>query len=188
VLPLVFKTEGLGRPQDVTLLPFYKVFDKRYTVYWKVYTAAEWEKRKAEIAARAARHKEIESRSLDEVSAGVMQSERDHNYQGERANQGGRFREARDGWFSYELKVAPDKPMTLACTYRGSEGRLRAFDILVDGEKIASQTLEIHPTELFDYEYPIPEALTRGKQHIVVKFQAQAEATAGALIDLRVFQ
>ncbi|HEY3136735.1 MAG TPA: beta-L-arabinofuranosidase domain-containing protein [Blastocatellia bacterium] len=186
--PLTFKTEGLGRPQDVTLLPFYKVFEPRYTVYWKVYTAGEWEKRKAEIAAHEARRKEIETRTVDAVTAGAAQSERDHNYKGERTNQGGRFREARDGWFSYELKISPDKPMTLACTYRGSEGRLRAFDILVDGEKIGSQTLEIHPTELFDFEYPIPEALTRGKQHITVRFEAHKDATAGALIDVRVFQ
>src|SRR5262249_3949843 len=34
--PLTFKTDGLARPQDVTLLPFYKVFEPRYTVYWKV--------------------------------------------------------------------------------------------------------------------------------------------------------
>jgi len=186
--PLTFKTEGLGRPQDVTLLPFYKVFEPRYTVYWKVYTAAEWEKRKADIAAHEARRKEIENRTIDSVTAGVAQSEREHNYKGERANQGGRFREARDGWFSYELKISPDKPMTLACTYRGSEGRLRAFDILVDGEKIGSQTLEIHPTELFDFEYPIPEALTRGKQRITVRFEAHKDATAGAVMEVRVFQ
>src|SRR5262249_34893184 len=161
---LVFKTEGLGRPQDVTLLPFYKVFDSRYTVYWQVYTAGEWEKRKAEIAAREARHKEIDSRTLDAASTGVPQSEREHNYQVEGGNEGGRFREARGGWLSYELKGATDKPMTLACTYRRSEGRLRTFDIPVDCQKIAWQTLEIHPTELFYYEYPIPEALTRGKQ------------------------
>jgi len=186
--PLTFRTEGLGRPQDVTLLPFYKVFGTRYTVYWRVYTANEWEKRKAEIATQQARRKEIESRTIDAVAAGDAQSERDHNYQGERANQGGRFREARNGWFSYDLKIAPDKPVTLACTYRGSEGRLRAFDILIDGQKIASQTLEIHPTELFDFEYAIPEALTRGKQHITVKFQARPDATAGAVTDVRVFQ
>jgi DUF1680 family protein len=186
--PLTFKTTGLARPQDITLLPFYKVFDTRYTVYWKVYTSGEWEKRKAEMAAHEARRKQIESSTLDVVTAGDVQSERDHNYQGERANQGGRFREARDGWFSYELKVLPDKPMTLACTFRGSEGRLRAFDILVDGQKIASQTLEIHPTELFDFEYPIPEALTRGKQKITVRFQARPGATAGAVTDVRVFQ
>jgi hypothetical protein len=187
--PLTFKTEGLGRPQDVVLLPFYKVFESRYTVYWKVYTAAEWEKRKAEMAAREARRKEIERQTVDAVSAGVPQSERDHNFQGERTNEGGRrSREARNGWFSYDLKVAPDKPMILVCTYRGSEGRLRAFDVLVDGEKVATQTLEIHPTELFDFEYPLPEKLTRGKQRITVKFQAHPEATAGAVIDVRVAQ
>ena len=31
--PLTFNTDGLARPQDVTLLPFYKVFEPRYTVY-----------------------------------------------------------------------------------------------------------------------------------------------------------
>jgi hypothetical protein len=46
--PLNFRTAGIGRPQDVLLLPFYKVFAQRYTVYWKVYSPAEWEKRKSE--------------------------------------------------------------------------------------------------------------------------------------------
>src|SRR5947207_7840436 len=63
--PLTFKTVGLARPQDITLLPFYKVFDTRYSVYWKVYTGGEWEKRKAEIAVHEARRKEIESRTVD---------------------------------------------------------------------------------------------------------------------------
>ena len=33
---LAFRTIGIGRPRDVTLVPFYKVFDRRYTVYWTV--------------------------------------------------------------------------------------------------------------------------------------------------------
>jgi hypothetical protein len=45
--------------------------------------------------------------------------------------------------------------------------------------------LEIHPTELFDKEYPIPERLTRGKERIVVKFQAHPNAIAGAVFDVR---
>jgi len=57
--PLTFKTDGLGRPQDITLLPFYKVFEPRYTVYWKVYTPDEWEKRKADLAAAESRRKMI---------------------------------------------------------------------------------------------------------------------------------
>jgi hypothetical protein len=189
---LSFRTSGLAQPQDVVLHPLYKISAARYTVYWKVYSPAEWEKRKADIAAREARRKEVEGRTLDAVTIGDAQSERDHGFQGENSNQGGyegrRWRAARNGWFSYQLKVIPDKPMILVCTYRGSEGPRRAFDILVDGEKVATQTLEIHPTEFFDFEYPLPESLTRGKERITVKFQAHPEAIAGAVFDVRIVQ
>ncbi|MDW8167184.1 MAG: glycoside hydrolase family 127 protein [Acidobacteriota bacterium] len=187
--PLTFRTDGLGQPRDVTLAPFYKLHDRRYTVYWKVYTPAEWERRKAEIAAREARRREIERLTVDAVNLNDPQSEQAHRFQGENTNEGyfegRRWRAARNGWFSYELKVAPDRPVLLVCTYRGSEGPPRVFDIFVEGEKIATERLEIHPTELFDKEYPIPERLTRGKERIVVKFQAHPNAIAGAVFDVR---
>ena len=34
--PLTFKTEGLGRPTEVTLVPYYRVAHERYNMYWKV--------------------------------------------------------------------------------------------------------------------------------------------------------
>ncbi len=190
--PLTFKTDGLGRPQDVTLVPFYKVFDQRYTIYWKVYTPDEWEKRKVDLAAAESRRKMIERLTVDAVNINDQQSERDHNLQGQGMIdgdfEGKRWRAARNGWFSFELKSAPDKPVTLVCTYRGSEGRPRSFDVLVDGEKIATQTLEIHPGELFDFEYPLPEQLTRGKERITVKFQSRPNAMAASVFDVRVAQ
>ena len=33
---LTFRTEGVGRPNDVTLVPFYREYYERYTVYWNV--------------------------------------------------------------------------------------------------------------------------------------------------------
>jgi DUF1680 family protein len=32
--PLTFQTQGVGDPQDVTLIPFYKLFGERYSIYW----------------------------------------------------------------------------------------------------------------------------------------------------------
>jgi hypothetical protein len=32
---LTFRTVGAGHPQDVTLSPFYRLFDQRYCVYWR---------------------------------------------------------------------------------------------------------------------------------------------------------
>jgi DUF1680 family protein len=33
---LTFRTEGAGKPNDVTLVPFYKLFGERYAIYWQV--------------------------------------------------------------------------------------------------------------------------------------------------------
>ena len=33
--PLTFRTVGAGHPEDVTLSPFYRLFDQRYTIYWR---------------------------------------------------------------------------------------------------------------------------------------------------------
>ena len=34
--PLTFRTEGIGRPDDVTLVPYYRIAHERYNLYWKV--------------------------------------------------------------------------------------------------------------------------------------------------------
>jgi len=39
--PLTFRTVGAGRPEDVTLSPFYRLFDQRYCVYWRFRNAAD---------------------------------------------------------------------------------------------------------------------------------------------------
>jgi hypothetical protein len=184
-----FTTKALAQPHEATLIPFYQVVDQRYTVYWTVVSPAEWEARKAAAATADTRRKDVATRALDAVAAGDPQSERDHAYANANATdgyfEGLRTREARDGWFSYSLKTAADRPVTLVATYRGSEGRRRSFDVLVDGQKIATESLEYHPTEELDREYAIPESLTRGKDHVTVTFKAQPQATAGAVIAVK---
>ena len=34
--PLVFRTEGLAKPEDVLLTPLYRIHDQRYAVYWRL--------------------------------------------------------------------------------------------------------------------------------------------------------
>jgi DUF1680 family protein len=194
--PLTFRTSGIGQPHDVTLVPFYRAHDIRYTVYWRTYTPAEWTAHLAATAAAEAKRREIESRTIDTVDPGSDESEKAHAFQGADTSQpyfeGRRGREARrggrdasQGWFSYELRVLPDRPVTLVCTYRGGEGRRRIFDILVDGQKIATETLAYHPTELLDVEYPIPEALTRGRTRVTVRFEPHDEAATAAVFEIR---
>src|SRR5262249_10835037 len=113
---LHFVTKGLAQPHEVTLLPFFQVVDQRYTVYWNVMSSSEWDARKADMAAADARRQEVERRTIDAVNIDLPASEIDHGYQSESATEayfeGRRTREARGGWFSYQLKVAPDHPIT----------------------------------------------------------------------------
>lgn len=37
--PLTFITSGLGRPHDVTLIPYWKITHERYSIYWKIVEA-----------------------------------------------------------------------------------------------------------------------------------------------------
>ncbi|MBI1176226.1 glycosyl hydrolase [bacterium] len=37
--PLTFKTDGIGRPRDVTLVPYYKMTHQHYNMYWKIQNA-----------------------------------------------------------------------------------------------------------------------------------------------------
>jgi len=34
--PLTFRTVNVGKPNDVTLIPFYKLFGQRYAIYWEI--------------------------------------------------------------------------------------------------------------------------------------------------------
>ena len=45
--PLTFRTEGLGKPGDVTLIPLYRLNHQRYNLYWSVYTPEEFAQHQA---------------------------------------------------------------------------------------------------------------------------------------------
>jgi DUF1680 family protein len=190
---LTFKTAGAGRPSDVILVPFYQLFGERYGLYWRFHTEAEWQdfeaRRKAREVEEAAKQKALLERTVDSVEIADERSEREHNIQSARSEFGYYLQRSwrhatRGGWFSYDLKVLPDKPMVLLCTYWGSDVG-RTFDILIDGAKIATQVVNVpRPGDFFDVEYKIPAELTRGKNKVTIRFQSYPDGIAGGLFGL----
>jgi DUF1680 family protein len=191
---LTFRTKGVGRPQDVTLVAFYALPPQRYSIYWDLLTPEQWQQRQAQAAAAERRERELTARTIDVVRIGDDDSERAHGLKGERtrtgAFQGQAWRDAHDGgWFSYELKSPGEVPARLLCTYWGSDAGPRDFDIQIDGTTIATQKLARNkPNEFFDVEYPLPVERVTGKQRITVKLQAHPHAMAGGLFGLRVIK
>ncbi len=64
-----------------------------------------------------------------------------------------------------------------------------SFDILVDGRKIGTQSLQNDkPGEFFDVTYAIPPELTRGKNKITIRFAAQPGNIAGGFYGFRIIR
>ena len=191
--PLTFQTGGVGRPHDITLRPFYLMHQRRYALYFDCFTQSAWEAHeKAWRQAEAAR-KALDERTLDQVRIGEQQSEIDHHFKGEKTRTGAykdrKWRDAPDGFFSYRLKTQGETALELQGVYWGDDQNHRTFDILVDGNPIATQQLEKNqPGAFFEVAYPIPEALLRGKRNITVCFKAQEGHTAGGLFGLRLLR
>ena len=79
--------------------------------------------------------------------------------------------------------------MQLVCTFWGSDAGGRGFDILIDGQKLVTQTLENNqPGAFYDETYAIPVSLTQGKSQVTVTFRAHPGRTAGGLFGARVMK
>jgi hypothetical protein len=103
-----------------------------------------------------------------------------------------RFADATNGGFiTFDLPTVPGAPNALVVKYWGSDVAMgtseRHFDILVDGQKIAEQTLNNNrPNEFFEVTYSIPETLTKDKSKVTVRFQAKPGAIAGGVFGTRI--
>lgn len=189
---LEFKTNQVARPSDVTLIPFYQTVDQYYNVYWDFFTPADWKNRQQEYEAEKKRQFEIEQRTIDHIRIGEMQPERDHNLKASERSYvsdalGRMGREARSGgYFSFEMKVRPEVPSNLLCTYIGDD-KDRIFDLQVNGTMIATVNWQGSTVgRFFDLEYPIPAELIKGKENAEVKVLANHNKTAGRIFGCRI--
>jgi uncharacterized protein len=191
---LTFEMKGVGKPFDTKLIPFYKAYRQYYNVYWDYFTNEDWVARQNEYEAEKKYQQQIEEKTIDIMRLGEMQPERDHNlkaseksYTDEALGRTGREVRA-DGFFSFDMKVNPEIKNSLLCTYIGDDNN-RAFNILIDGEKIATQELKNGKAgKFFDIAYPIPPALLQGKNKIEVRIQSINGKTAGRVFGCRIIK
>jgi DUF1680 family protein len=192
-----FRIPG-DRDEGVTLEPFYKLYKDRYETYWDRFTPGQWETRQQDYRKEVARQKELEARTVDLVNAGEEQNERDHNMKGENTEvrdfNERQFRFANtNGWFSWELKVLPDQAQELSIGMFGGGRGGSAYDIFVDDTKLASERLggfggngRGQPPEPKVYHLSVE--LLKGKDKIVLKFQAPNGMRGGSISNVRVLK
>jgi len=168
-----------ARPSALSMVPFFRQYDRRTAVYFPRFTAAEWKAEEASFRAESEARAALARRTVDVIQLGEMQPERDHDY---RSNHGDLFswggRSARQlpwgmgNYMEFTLAVRPG-PMLLGALYWGEEVN-KNFDISVEGTRIANERRAVAPVNRFvNVDYPIPEALTRGKDKVIVRFETR---------------
>jgi DUF1680 family protein len=190
--PGYFQATGIGATDnDLTFRPFYQLSDRRYGIYWDLYTPEEWKDRSAASDADADRRRKLEAATVGYAQPGQMQAERDYNFQSEDAtvipgdNPGRRSTK----WFSFDMPVDETHPMTLIVTYSSGERTRRDFDVLIDGKRLKTESIAPATPSIFhDVDYSLPADAVRGKQKVTVRFEAAPGSEVAGVYGVRMIR
>jgi hypothetical protein len=192
--PLHFRLTDVVEPPlsgGLPLIPFFRLHDARYQMYWQLTTKEQLAARKEQLAV-AERAKALrDANTLDRVAPGEQQSEVEHELAGEGIEagmfQGRRWRHGRS--FQYTLDTRGEKAMDLAVTYWGGD-RDRNFDVLANGKLLATERLDgSRQSQFFEKRYPFPADViaTTTNGRITIKFTAPS-GLAGGVFDVRLMK
>ena len=179
---LKWATEGIGRPKDVSLIPFYAMHGQNYTVYFDFFAnEEEWNAKQKDFEAFRRIQDDLDRRRIDFLQLGEMQPERDHELRqtatltGE--TEGRKSRDVRaGGWLTFDMKVQSGASLELVCTYwggQGDQGKME-MDIFIDETLLTTVTLTgADKGKFINQAHSIPADLISGKSKVNVKMQAK---------------
>jgi DUF1680 family protein len=193
--PLTFTAPGLvqgGAGSMTEFIPFFRLHDSRYMVYWQQSTPGDFARMRAENAAKEAERLALDARTIDQVAPGEQQPESDHFFKGEGAEagvNGGRHWRHATGWFSYQLNDPKREAKMLSLTFARVDGG-RRFDIVVNGTRIAAVELPTDAAqEFYTRDYALPADLVRDDSgKLEIQFLAKEESVAGGLYGLKLLR
>lgn len=191
---LVYTSKNIGKPKDVELIPFYKMYNQYYSVYFDYFTNAAFAERQSACEAEKKAQQQIEEKTTDYFRIGEMQPERDHDlFATERSYTyeaiGRMGRDARDeNYFTFNMKVEPGITNNLLLTLFGDD-KDRKFDIFIDDELMATQEWNGGITgKFYDKTYAIPGKLTQNKTTVKIKIAANYGKTARRIFGVRILR
>jgi DUF1680 family protein len=191
--PLTFRATT-AQGQELKLAPFYTVHDRRYAVYWDLFSTQQWAQQQATYVAQQAKQKRLAAATAAFFQIGQMQPERDFNFKsrgsktvrvdGQPGRRGGQ-------WISFETAVKADVPMALIITTTDLEAKdaLSALDVTVNDEKVGQPSRDPSDESKFvDLLFPIPASAGRGKERATFRIAAPAGAQLPAIYSLRIMR
>ncbi len=183
-------------PADLTLKPFYRTYERNYSLYYDLWTPADFDAHVAALSAEQERQQQLEAATMGFVRPGNLQDEAGDDYQSSINNRpvdrtAGHSGRGGPGWFSYDLPVDADARMTLVVTYYNDPGLTPTtgdFRILVNDTPVATFAPNASAKGFFDVEYPIPTTATYGRRLATVKFDAGATGRIAPVFGVRMIR
>ncbi len=193
--PLHFRLTDLASPspaEGLPLVPFFRLHDARYQIYFNTTTAAAHAETRERTSAAERAKLDREAATLDVVTAGEQQPEVDHSFEGEDTitgeHKGRHWRHGR--WFAYTLATRGAAAAELVGTYWGGD-RDRNFDITAGESILAVEHLDgSGPKEFIERRYPLaPGVLASARDGTLrIKFSAHAGSLAGGVYEVRLMR
>ncbi|WP_432713881.1 DUF6805 domain-containing protein, partial [Pedobacter sp.] len=188
---LTFSASNLIYPDQykgMELIPFYKLHDSRYIIYWRTENSNSYNafKEKLKIAEEAAEKLALLTQDL--VYPGEQQPESDHSFEGDGSTSGvfkdRHFRKALKS-FGYQLKYSTDKAKILRLTFHG-EQEPSDFNILINDKLISNVVLQKQNKEFYFIDYPIPaSAIGTSPKKMKLSFQAATGSQTARIYEVR---
>ncbi|MBE2215568.1 MAG: glycoside hydrolase family 127 protein [Opitutaceae bacterium] len=193
-----FRLRDVAHPaasDGLELVPFFRLHDARYQMYWELTTMEGLAARQERMAAAERDRLAREAATLDAVAVGEQQPEVDHGFAGEGTDsgefQGRRWRHGR--WFQYTLDPRGETDVLLSVTYSGWD-RDRHFDIFVNDALLATEHLDgARAGEFVEKRYVLPATVLSGATgsaggRVTVRFVGRDRSLAGGIFDLRLLR
>jgi hypothetical protein len=193
-VPMHFHLTDVIEPpaaNGLPLIPFFRLHDERYQMYWQLTTKGELAAKRERLAAEERSKALREANALDRVAPGEQQPEVEHDFVSQNSDSalrnGQRWR--RGEWFQYSLSPRGEKSVELAVTYWGGDVG-RGYDILANGELLATEIVDnSKPNQYFEKRYALPAKILDGTTNgrVTIKFSAKSGSGAD-IYDVRLMK
>jgi DUF1680 family protein len=173
------------------LIPFYKIHDSRYLIYWPVSSEKGLDDLKRHLAADENEKLKLAANTVDVVFPGEQQPEVDHQFKSDQSNSGtfkNKHWRNSNTWFSYELSNRENLATAVQITYYGKETG-RSFKLLVNGKVIAEVKLTTDLGDVFyTQKYPIAKELLAPGKTLNIKFEADKDKETASIYEVRLIK
>jgi hypothetical protein len=193
--PMHFRLADVVEPSvkdGLPLIPFFRLHEQRYQMYWQLTTKEELAVKRERLAAEERAKALREANTLDRVAPGEQQPEVEHDFVSQNSDSGLRNgrRWRRGEWFQYTLSTRGEKSVDLAVTYWAGEAG-RAYDVSVNGELLPTETTDdSSPGQFVEKFYSIPAKVLSDAANgrLTVKFSAKPGSQPGGVYDVRLMK